>query len=256
VFTKTPNPDCILQSAATKTATYTFTVINNCPDPLTNAVIIDQSLGITYNFAAPIPAGQTGTYITPPQTINVTRSNNAVLSGSAGATAISLTASAVVRVLADCSCACGPTCPHGNSGAVMWHTCHLYDGLTNHWAIDYSWPGTVVATGCGIVHIFYSGDCSLPYIHLNSDDGHYMFQYLHLDSATIAVTEGQHVCTGERLASVFNGSDLPCSTGTHLHYGVQHDGIWVDPNGYVGVCYTSDYDPCDNNPAKCNAAGC
>ena len=37
---------------------------------------------------------------------------------------------------------------------------------------------------------------------------------------------------GERIATLINGKST-CSDGTHLHFGVSQNGIWVDPAGYL-----------------------
>lgn len=64
--------------------------------------------------------------------------------------------------------------------------------------------------------------------------------YWHLSE--IGVTVGQQVATGERIGIVGNTG---CSKGPHLHFGVHHRGVGIDPYGWCG----RDADPWQMHPA-------
>lgn len=64
--------------------------------------------------------------------------------------------------------------------------------------------------------------------------------YWHLSQVSVAV--GQQVTTGEPIGIVGNTG---CSKGPHLHFGVYHRGISIDPYGWCG----RDADPWQTHPA-------
>jgi len=104
-----------------------------------------------------------------------------------------------------------------------------YDG---HNAIDYGTPRgvTILAAAPGEVVFAESipSSCATPlqYVCLEHADG-YRTYYLHLEG--IVVHKGDWVEAGDPLGLSGNSG---CSTGPHLHFGVERDWVATDPYGW------------------------
>ena len=71
-------------------------------------------------------------------------------------------------------------------------------------------------------------------LKFETEDG-YVVTYAHLNKALMEV--GDEVEQGQVVAKSGNTG---LSTGPHLHYGIQKDGMLLDPMQYVDLSYTDD----------------
>jgi murein DD-endopeptidase MepM/ murein hydrolase activator NlpD len=75
-----------------------------------------------------------------------------------------------------------------------------------------------VAPHAGVVGaVRYQANGAGHYLVLNSDDEDYDYVFMHLRSRSIAVAEGDHVRTGERVGEVGRTGR---SSGPHLHFEI------------------------------------
>lgn len=104
------------------------------------------------------------------------------------------------------------------SGASTYHQGIDIDGNTGDpiWAAK---AGTVVSAG-------YSGSAGNNVI-IDHHDG-FRTIYMHLNS--YCVSAGQNVSAGQ---SIGTEGKTGVATGDHLHFGVQYNGVWVNPLSYV-----------------------
>lgn len=98
-----------------------------------------------------------------------------------------------------------------------------------HEGLDIAAPtGTpIVATADGVVA--FSGKLAGHGNVVFLEHGH-GFSTLYAHNSRNAVSEGERVKRGQVIAYV---GDTGYTTGAHLHYGVQRNGTWVDPQQYV-----------------------
>jgi len=98
-----------------------------------------------------------------------------------------------------------------------------------HEGLDIAAPtGTpIVATADGVVA--FSGKLAGHgnVVFLEHDHG---FSTFYAHNSRNAVSEGERVKRGQVIAYV---GDTGYTTGAHLHYGVQRNGTWVDPQQYI-----------------------
>ena len=83
-------------------------------------------------------------------------------------------------------------------------------------------------------------------------ENNYATIYAHLSPGTIAVTVGQEVVAGQYLGKMGSSGN---SSGTHLHYEIQFDGIRLDPLAFYDVepyAYNVPYS--DRNPSAITMA--
>ena len=100
-----------------------------------------------------------------------------------------------------------------------------------HYGLDIAGSGEVWATNCGIVIGTGYGDGTGNYVavdHGNFNGVHLVSKYFHLSE--ILVSEGQEVSKGDLLGIQGTTGN---STGVHLHFQVEEDGVPVDPKNYI-----------------------
>ncbi len=100
-----------------------------------------------------------------------------------------------------------------------------------HGGVDIAKPGgtVIVATDSGIVTMArWYGAVGLQ-IMIDHKNG---FVTLYAHNATLYVSEGQSVTRGQPIG--YMGCTGRC-TGTHLHFGVSYNGVWVNPLLYVPI---------------------
>lgn len=104
-----------------------------------------------------------------------------------------------------------------------------YDG---HAGVDYATPlgTTILAAAPG--EVIFAGSvpsgCATPlvYVALEHENG-YRTYYVHLDQ--VSVRKGQRLLAGDPVGISGNSG---CSTGPHLHFGVEHERRSTDPYGW------------------------
>ena len=110
--------------------------------------------------------------------------------------------------------------------------------LTGHSGMDFVPDGYVVASDAGIVTkvkntvtgVDTSGTNDYGnYIHIKLDDVYTIF-FAHLKRNSLEVAVGDKVKLGERIAHMGNTG---YSTGTHLHFGLLKNSVWIDPAPYL-----------------------
>lgn len=135
---------------------------------------------------------------------------------------------------------------HGNEvGGVIWYTptknywisseygyrYHPLSGsYTFHYGVDMAAnTGTpIYATRGGVVtDAKYQAGGAGYYVWINHGDG-YSSVYMHMDS--FIVEEGQYVQAGQLIGYVGSTGG---STGPHLHFGITHNRVYVDPLDYI-----------------------
>jgi len=109
-------------------------------------------------------------------------------------------------------------------------------GITNyfsawHGGVDIAQAGgcTIVAADSGVVTMarwYGRGGLQIMIDHGNG------FVTLYAHNASIYVKEGQSVTKGQPIS--YMGCTGSC-TGTHVHFGVQRYGVWVNPLAYVPI---------------------
>lgn len=102
---------------------------------------------------------------------------------------------------------------------------------TWHGGVDIAQAGgcTIVASDAGVVTMARWGGRGGLQIMINHGNG---FVTLYAHNSAIYVKEGQHVTRGQPIGYMgATGS----ATGVHLHFGVQRNGVWVDPRIYVPI---------------------
>jgi len=103
-----------------------------------------------------------------------------------------------------------------------------------HDGIDISGTGTggktIVAAKDGVVESVQSGGTLGMYIIINHGDG-IKTGYGHCRSGSVAVSPGQHVSAGQKIAEVGTTGN---ATGPHLHFNVIINGSNSNPMNYVG----------------------
>ena len=115
------------------------------------------------------------------------------------------------------------TSPFGNrvsptTGASTYHQGVDLDTGTN-------WP--VVAAKSGIVTIAGFGTAPGNYVQIDHQDG-FKSIYMHLSSYCVSV--GQIVNAGQQIGAT---GATGVATGDHLHFGIQLNGVYVNPCNYV-----------------------
>lgn len=94
--------------------------------------------------------------------------------------------------------------------------------------IDGATGDPVVAARAGRVTVAGRYDaCGGLEVHIDHGDG-FESWYRHLSVVEAAV--GARVAAGERIGRVGNTG---CSLGSHLHFAIRRDGVWVDPLRYL-----------------------
>lgn len=101
---------------------------------------------------------------------------------------------------------------------------------TFHYGIDIAGldGAPIAATDNGVVSLVSSSGCFGNHVVISHGNG-FASWYAHLSG--FAVQVGQPVHRGQVIA--YEGS-TGCSTGPHLHFGIWHDGGWVNPMPYLG----------------------
>ena len=107
-----------------------------------------------------------------------------------------------------------------------------FDGVGSfHWGIDFSTGGggTIVAPTDLKVTIaragWGSGGSAGNCVKAHTTDGAYTFNFYHMVSGSIAVTEGQTISRGTTIGIE---GETGNAYGAHLHFEV-YEGIWNDP---------------------------
>lgn len=110
-------------------------------------------------------------------------------------------------------------CGYVSNGYSPWHA-----------AVDIAGPGCqIFAADAGVVTMArWYGNGGLQ-IMINHGNG---FVTLYAHNASIYVREGQSVTKGQPIG--FMGA-TGHATGIHLHFGIQLNGIWVNPYAYVPI---------------------
>jgi murein DD-endopeptidase MepM/ murein hydrolase activator NlpD len=105
----------------------------------------------------------------------------------------------------------------------------IYKTWRNHNGIDIPASGgsPIVAAAKGVVIVAGYSSSYGNYIILDHGSG-YATLYAHCSK--LLVSNGQSVIRGENIAQI---GSTGWSTGNHLHFGVQINGEWVNPMGYV-----------------------
>ncbi|MBR6595588.1 MAG: peptidoglycan DD-metalloendopeptidase family protein [Oscillospiraceae bacterium] len=100
---------------------------------------------------------------------------------------------------------------------------------TYHQGVDLAGPeGTpIVAARSGTVTIARYSNSAGYYVTINHGDG-YSSVYMHMTTYTVGV--GQQVSQGQLIG--YMGS-TGISTGSHLHFGIMYNGVYVNPAYYV-----------------------
>jgi murein DD-endopeptidase MepM/ murein hydrolase activator NlpD len=115
----------------------------------------------------------------------------------------------------------GPITQHFGQHLTKWG---FHYGLD----IDGDTGDPVRAARAGIVKVAgYADSCGGIQVQIDHGDG-YLSVYHHL-SATL-VSPGQRVSRGAFIGRV---GSTGCSTGSHLHFGIKKNGVWVDPERYL-----------------------
>jgi len=122
----------------------------------------------------------------------------------------------------------------GGSGSFM-RPCGC-GGITNwfsawHGGVDIAQAGgcTIVAADSGTVTMARWYGAGGLQIMINHGNG---FVTLYAHNSAIYIKEGQSVTKGQAIG--YMGCTGRC-TGTHLHFGVQKNGVWVNPLSYVPI---------------------
>lgn len=99
-----------------------------------------------------------------------------------------------------------------------------------HTGLDIAAPGgtPVVAAHSGTVAWANFSSSAGNWIGISHGNGT-VSVYMHMQA--LLVSEGKHVNKGETIGLV---GTTGSSTGNHLHFGIQVNGSYVDPSGYVG----------------------
>lgn len=102
---------------------------------------------------------------------------------------------------------------------------------TNHKGVDLAAPsGTpIYATRSGTVTIARASSSAGNYVTINHGDG-YSSVYMHMTNYVVSV--GQSVSAGQLIGYV---GSTGISTGPHLHFGITHNGTYVNPALYVNL---------------------
>ena len=102
-----------------------------------------------------------------------------------------------------------------------------------HWhsGIDLAAPtGTpVVATAAGIAHVIYSATGFGLHVVIDHGGG---LQSLYGHLSAVDVVDGQPVSAGQLIGAVGSTGN---STGSHLHFEIDRNGIAEDPHGLVAL---------------------
>jgi murein DD-endopeptidase MepM/ murein hydrolase activator NlpD len=100
---------------------------------------------------------------------------------------------------------------------------------TYHEGVDLAGPeGTpIVASRSGTVTIARYSNSAGFYVSINHGDG-FSSVYMHMTHYVVSV--GQHVSQGQLIG--YMGS-TGISTGSHLHFGISQNGVYVNPALYV-----------------------
>ena len=117
------------------------------------------------------------------------------------------------------------TSPFGNrvsptTGASTYHQGVDLDTGTG-------WP--VVAAKAGIVTVAGFGSAPGNYVQIDHQDG-FKSIYMHLSSYCVSV--GQVVSAGQQIGAT---GATGVATGDHLHFGIQLNGVYVNPCNYVAL---------------------
>jgi len=108
---------------------------------------------------------------------------------------------------------------------------YKYLGKTyTHYGVDYGCPGDTPIRACADGVVLRVKRIYLPFSYgkeVRITHGRFLSQYAHLNK--IIVEEGDVVRAGDLLG--FSGRTGYCRgvTGYHLHFGIQKNGIWIDP---------------------------
>jgi murein DD-endopeptidase MepM/ murein hydrolase activator NlpD len=96
-----------------------------------------------------------------------------------------------------------------------------------HRGVDYGAPtgAPVIAVASGTVVSTTSDATNGRMIRLRHPGG-YESYYLHLSAFAPGLARGQRVDQGQTIGRV---GSTGLATGPHLHYGLQRNGVWVDP---------------------------
>lgn len=99
-----------------------------------------------------------------------------------------------------------------------------------HQGIDYLTEASadVVAAADGIVENVYVSELMGMTVEILHEDGTIsVYQSLAED---VAVIEGQEVLQGDLLGKTGNSADSECLMGTHLHFALIRNGVYLNPN--------------------------
>ena len=123
-----------------------------------------------------------------------------------------------------------PTKNYVISSRFGWRSDPFTGEQKYHNGVDFAAPKNtpIYATRAGLVTTAsYQHNGAGYYVSINHGDG-YLSIYMHMTRYIVKV--GQHVEAGEIIGYV---GTTGRSTGYHLHFGIKHNGEWVDPLYYV-----------------------
>ena len=96
------------------------------------------------------------------------------------------------------------------------------------WDIGGEFGAPIVSVLAGTVIAATYSSSAGNYVKVEHQDG-FVTAYLHMSKILVSV--GDHVKQGTKLGLC---GSTGVSTGPHLHFGVQINGVYVDPNPYIG----------------------
>lgn len=96
-----------------------------------------------------------------------------------------------------------------------------------HQGVDYAAPkGTPVgAAGAGVVLTAHAAGAAGNLVRIRHEQG-YVTEYMHLAKFASGLSAGKRVRKGQLIGYV---GTTGRSTGPHLHFGLKHNGVYVDP---------------------------
>lgn len=95
--------------------------------------------------------------------------------------------------------------------------------------LDINTGDPIYAARAGVVSFAGYGSAAGNYIKINHMDG-FSSVYMHLDS--LSVSTGAIVNQGQMIG---RGGNTGVSTGSHLHFGIMKDGVYVNPANYIAL---------------------
>ena len=117
------------------------------------------------------------------------------------------------------------TSPFGNRTSPTAGASSYHQGVD----LDTGTGDPVVAAKAGIVVVAGWGNAAGNYVKIDHQDG-FSSIYMHLSS--YCVSSGQVVGAGQRIGAT---GATGVATGDHLHFGIQLNGVYVNPCSYVNL---------------------